>query len=102
MDIFLKIPTDWISYPKPFLKELRGTYTSSWDLTQPLLDILISIPYIQYAIHHQANPKRDSLNSLPTKVSCYLYTLLISNCKSKITTVTRKGLKDNLITFIYS
>ena len=102
MDIFLNIPTYWISYPKPYLKELRGTYTSSWDLTQPLLDILISIPYIEYGIYHQENPKRDFLNSLPTKVSCYLCTLLISNCKYEITTVTRNFLWDKLITFIYS
>ena len=90
MDIFLKIPTDWISYTKPFLKELRDKYTSTWELTQPLLDILIRITYIEYMIDHQANPKQDELNSLPTKVSCYFFTIIISHCKSEITTVSRK------------
>ena len=102
MDIFLKIPTDWISYTKQFLKELRDKYTSTWELTQPLLDILIRIPYIKYMIDHQANPKQDYLNSLPTKVSCYFCTIIISHCKSEITTVSRKVFQDNLITFIYS
>ena len=95
MYIFLKIPTDWISYTKQFLKELRDKYTSTWELTQPLLDILIRIPYIKYMIDHQANPKQDYLNSLPTKVSCYLCTLLVSNCKTEITTVPKKFYRES-------
>ena len=86
MDIFLKIPTDWVSYPKPYLKELRGKYTSSWDLTQPLLDILIRIPYIEYVIYHQANTKQYSFNSLPTIFPAIYVHLLyqIVNMKSPL------------------
>ena len=53
------------------------------------VDILISVPYIHYARFHQENLKRDSLNSFPSKVSCYFFTLLISNCKFEISTMTQ-------------
>ena len=51
-----------------------------------------------YAIFHQENLKQDSLNIFPPKVSRYLSTLIISNCKFKITTITQISLQDNLIT----
>ena len=40
-----------------------------------------------YARFHWSNLKKYLLNISPTKVSCYFYILLISNCKLEITTV---------------
>ena len=45
-----------------------------------------------YTIFHRENIKQDSLNSFPPKVSRYFYTLHISNCRSKITTVPQIAL----------
>ena len=52
-----------------------------------------------YAIFHQENIKQDSFNSLLPKFSQYFYTLLISNYKLEITTVSWIYLQDNLILF---
>ena len=40
-----------------------------------------------YARFHRENLKQDSLNSVPSKVSSYFYTMLPSNCRFENTTV---------------
>ena len=52
-----------------------------------------------YSRFYRANIKQDSLNISLSKVSFYLYALLILDCKLEITTVTRIDLWDNFIAF---
>ena len=54
-----------------------------------VLDIRLRIPYIPNTIFHLENLKINSLNSFPPKVSRYLFTLSIYNCKLEIISVSQ-------------
>ena len=89
-----------------YLKTLQEAYHTlkhykfyDWNYQYPInntiggMALIIGYPnrdsiYL-YAIFHRENPKQYFLNISPSKVSRYFHTLLISNCKFKITAVTQ-------------